>query len=68
MEELTCLKHIGTVSVYKAQFESLSNCLRALLENHKLNYFLSGLKDEIRLPIRMLNPINLSAAFGLAKI
>ena len=30
--------------------------------------FLSGLRDEIRLPIRMLNPQNLSAAFGLAKI
>ena len=29
---------------------------------------MSGLQDEIRLPIRMLNPQNLSAAFGLAKI
>lgn len=68
MQELTHLKQTGTVSAYKAQFESLSNRLRGLSENHKLSCFLSSLKDEIRLPIRMLNPINLSAAFGLAKI
>jgi hypothetical protein len=29
---------------------------------------LSGLKDEIRLPLRMLNPVTLAAAFGLAKL
>ena len=30
--------------------------------------FLSGIRDEIRLIVWMLNPKNLSAAFGLAKI
>ena len=35
---------------------------------HKLRSFLSGLKDEVRLPVRMLNPPSLIAAFGLAKI
>jgi len=29
---------------------------------------MSGLKEEIRLPVKMFNPLNLSAAFGLAKI
>ena len=29
---------------------------------------MNGLKDGIRLPVRMLNPRNLNAAFGLAKI
>ena len=29
---------------------------------------MSGLKDEVRLPVRMLNPSSLTAAFGLAKI
>jgi hypothetical protein len=29
---------------------------------------LGGLKDEIRLPLRMLNPQTLVAAFGLAKL
>ena len=35
---------------------------------HKLRSFLSGLKDEVRLPVRMLNPSSLTVAFGLAKI
>ena len=35
---------------------------------HKLRSFLSGLKDEVRLPVRMLNPSSLTAAFELAKI
>lgn len=34
----------------------------------QLSYFLSGLKDEIRLPVRMFNPPNLITAYGLAKI
>ena len=39
-----------------------------LSESHKLSCFLSGLKDEIRLLVRMLMPKYLSEAFGLAKI
>lgn len=35
---------------------------------HKLSCFLRGLKDEICLPIWMLNPINLNAIYGLEKI
>ena len=33
-----------------------------------LAIFLSGLKDEIRLPVRMLVPKSLNEAFGLARI
>ena len=33
-----------------------------------MSCFLSGLKDEIRLPVRMLVPKTLNKAFGLAKI
>ncbi|XP_041025452.1 uncharacterized protein LOC121265848 [Juglans microcarpa x Juglans regia] len=68
MEALTRLKQVSSVAVYKAQFETLSNRLKGLSEKHKLSCLMSGLKDEVRLPIRMLNPINLNAAFGLAKI
>lgn len=56
------------MGVYKSQFEGLSNRLKGLYERHKLSCFLSGLKEEIRLPVRMLSPINLNAAFVLAKI
>ncbi|KAF5450594.1 hypothetical protein F2P56_030929 [Juglans regia] len=52
----------------EALFEVLSNRLKGLFEKHKLSCFVSGLKDEIRLPVKMFNPLNLEAAFGLAKM
>ena len=54
--------------VYKRQFEALSNRIKGLSDSHKLSCFLSSLKDEVRLPMKMLNPKNLNEAFGLAKI
>lgn len=65
MKELTHLKQISTVSACRAQFESLSNYLIGLSDHRKLSNFLNSLKDEIYLSIRMLNPINLSAVFGI---
>ena len=53
---------------YKGQFEALSNCVKEHPDKHKLSCFLNGLKEEIRLPVKMFNPLNLNAAFGLAKI
>ena len=52
----------------KVIFEILSNRIMGFSESHKLSCFLSGLKDEIRLLVRMLMPKSLSEAFGLAKI
>ena len=68
MEALTRLKQSSNVVVYKSQFEALSNRITGLLETHKLSSFLSGLKDEIHLPVRMLAPKYQNEAFGLAKI
>ncbi|KAF5465151.1 hypothetical protein F2P56_015182 [Juglans regia] len=68
MEQLTRLRQVGTVEEYKAHFEALSNRLRGLSNQYKLSCFLSGLKDEIRLIVRMFNPNNLIFAYGLAKI
>ena len=68
MECLTKLKQTSTVLQYKSQFEVISNRIKGLSEPHKLSCFLSGLRDEIRLAIRMLNPTSLHQAFGLAKI
>lgn len=68
MESLMKLRQSSTVGDYTAQFEALSNRLRGLSEANRLSCFLSGLKDEIRLPLRMLKPQNLVAAFGLAKL
>ncbi|XP_075669683.1 uncharacterized protein LOC142639376 [Castanea sativa] len=68
MEVLTRLRQSSTVAMYKAEFEAVSNRIKGLSPLHKLSCFLSGLKDEIRLPIRMLNPRTLNEAFELAKI
>lgn len=68
MECLTKLKQTSTVSNYKAQFEVISNRIKGLSEPHRFCCFLSGLRDEIRLPVRMLNLSSLHQAFGLAKI
>lgn len=68
METLTRLRQVSSIAQYKGQFEALSNRIKELSEKHKLSCFLNGLKDEIRLPIRMFNPPSLSAAFGLDKI
>lgn len=68
MEALTRLKKTSTVAAYEAQFEGVSNRLKGLFEKQTLSCFLSSLKDETRLHIRLLDPISLSAAFGLAKI
>jgi hypothetical protein len=56
------------LSLYKTKFEVLSNRLKNLSEKYKLTCFLSGLKDEIRLPLRLMNPQNLNNAFAMAKI
>uniref|UniRef100_A0A2N9G868 Reverse transcriptase domain-containing protein n=1 Tax=Fagus sylvatica TaxID=28930 RepID=A0A2N9G868_FAGSY len=68
MESLTKLKHTTTVIAYKGQFESISNRIRNLSDMHKLSCFMSGLKDEIRLAVKMQGPRNLSEAYALAKI
>ncbi|XP_035549739.1 uncharacterized protein LOC118349426 [Juglans regia] len=68
MESLTRLKQVSSVTTYKIEFELLSNRIKGIFEKNKLSCFLSGLRDEIRLPVRMLKPSNLNDAFGLAKI
>ena len=56
------------MALYKAEFEAMSNRIKGLSPLHKLSCFLSGLKDEIRLLVRMLNPSTLNEAFGLANM
>ena len=68
MEALKKLWQTTTMAEYTSQFESLSNQLRGIFDKNHLSCFLGGLKDEIRLPLRMLNPQTLVAAFGLAKL
>jgi hypothetical protein len=68
METLTRPRQTSTVTLYKIQFEVLSNRLKNLSEEYKLSCFLNGLKDDIRLPLRLLSPQNLNNTFTMAKI
>lgn len=67
MKALTKLRKTRTVEAHKVEFENLSNRLHKLSDSHKLSYFLSVLKDEIRLAIRIFSPPDLLTAFSLAK-
>jgi len=64
------MKHRQTTTVtkYTTQFEALFNRLQGILDKNRLSCFLSGLKNEIRLPLRLLNPITLATAFSLTKL
>lgn len=68
MESLMKLRQTASVIEYTTQFKSLSNRLRGVSDKNQLSCFLSGLKDDTRLPLRMLNPVTLASAFGLAKL
>lgn len=67
IKALTRLRQTGSAENYKTQFETLSNKLRALSNPYKLSCFLSELWDDIRLPMRMFNPMNLISAYSFAK-
>ena len=68
MEALSKLKQTGSLEEYKTQFELLANRVLRLIDSHKLNMFLGGLRDDIRLPMRMFNPKTLNDAYALARI
>jgi hypothetical protein len=68
METLTKLRHTQFVATYKSQFEALSNRIRNLFESHKLSCFMSGLRDDVRLAVKMQGPRSLGEAYALAKI
>lgn len=68
MRGLVRLRQTGTVEEYTSRFEVLANHLGGLDEAYKLSCYLSGLKNEIRLSIKMLNPNNIQRAFALANL
>jgi hypothetical protein len=68
METLSKLKQEGPLEEYKTQFDTLALKVQHLPEFHKLSCFLGGLKDEIRLPVRMFHPKTLVDAYSLARM
>ena len=68
MELLIKLKHVNYIEEYKGLFESFSNRIRNLSSMHKLSCFMSGLKGEVRLAIKIQWPKTLGEAYTMAKI
>jgi hypothetical protein len=68
MESLARLRQLSSVDEYKERFKAFSNRVRGCDDMNKLSCFLGGLKEEIRLPVKMFNPPTLLIAYGLAKM
>jgi hypothetical protein len=66
MENLSKLKQTRLLEEYKTQFELLTNRVLRLSDSHKLSMFLGGLRDDIRVLVRMFNPKALNDAYALA--
>nr|CAD1837126.1 unnamed protein product [Ananas comosus var. bracteatus] len=67
MAELKGLRQIGSVLEYQDKFDALLNRVE-LSEEYAVSCFISGLKDEIQIPIRMFQPRTLQRALSLAKL
>lgn len=68
MESLTRLKQTKTIEEYKTAFEFLFTRVRGLSKQYKISCFLSSLRDEICLHVRMFNSSSLLVAYSLAKL
>ena len=66
-EELKDLHQEGDVEEYISEFEFLSSQVNRLPEEQYLGYFVGGLKPEIRVKVRTLNPQNRLQAMKMAR-
>ena len=67
-EALTRLKQTTTVEVYQDEFERISQLIDALPESHLIGCFIAGLKDDIRLDVKLKKPQTLTEAIGVARL
>ncbi|KAF5761352.1 putative retrotransposon gag domain, aspartic peptidase domain superfamily [Helianthus annuus] len=66
-ESLHRLKQLTTVAVYVEAFERLSHRVDGLPEPFLVSCFIGGLKEEIRLEVKLKNPRRLVEAIGNAR-
>ncbi|KAH7544963.1 hypothetical protein FEM48_Zijuj01G0041900 [Ziziphus jujuba var. spinosa] len=67
-EALARLKQVPSVTLYQAEFEKLSQQIDHLPESHLVGCFLAGLRDDIRVELKMKQPRSLSEAIGDARL
>ena len=65
---LTKLHQTIIVKEYQNQFEKLANHIEGLDDAFFTSCFISGLKEEIRLEVKMFNPKTMMDAIALAKL
>jgi len=67
-EALSRLKQTTTVNAYQEAFEKLSHKVDDLPESFLVGCFIAGLKDEIRLDVRVKQPKSLSESISVAHL
>ena len=67
LAELRNLKQIDSLQEYLNAFDELYP-KAGITEEQSLSFFLSGLNDELQMPIRMFKPRTLAEAYSLARL
>ncbi|KAJ0588628.1 putative retrotransposon gag domain-containing protein [Helianthus annuus] len=67
-EALSRLKHTTTVAQYQESFEKLSHQVDGLSDAFLMACYIGGLKDEVRLEVKMKQPRSLIDAIGLSRM
>nr|GEY66393.1 uncharacterized protein [Tanacetum cinerariifolium] len=67
-EALHRLKQSTTVVIYPETFERLSNWVEGFSKSFLVGCFIGGLKDEIRLEVKLKKPRRLVEAMGMARL
>ncbi|XP_042051368.1 uncharacterized protein LOC121796622 [Salvia splendens] len=65
--DLCNLRQTGSLQEYMDEFEELYPCT-GIREYQAMSFFLSGLFDELQIPVRMFKPTCLADAYALAKL
>lgn len=67
-EALTRLRHTSTVAAYQEAFEKLSHQVDGLSEGFIIGCFIVGLRDDVRLDVKIKQPKTLADAIGIARL
>lgn len=67
-EALTRLRQTTTVAAYHEAFERLSHRVDGLPEAFLISCFIAGLRDDVRLNVKIKHPTSLTEAIGVARL
>ena len=67
-EALSRLRQTTTIATYQEEFEKLSHQVDGLPEPFLIICFIAGLRDEIRLDVKIKQPTTLSETMGVARL